>query len=539
MKKIKYIVGALFLGLTLNSCQDYLEEDIRSNVVGEEFYTTADGYESLINANYAKLKDIYGDEPWLFAAGTDMYAEGRNAEPPGLSQYSQLAPNSTGVGQLYSSCYSAIQTANTALYYADLTENFADLDKRIGEVKYLRANAYFLLVQTYGGVSIVTDYIDNVQLSFNRNSAEEVYNFIISELEESLDLVGDGTYNGRVNRRAVSHLLAKVYLTRAYENFGSASDYQTAADYADSAIGGQGLNLSFAELWMPGNDLNEETVFSVQYSPGAAATNPEELGHMQTAFFGPYQGGAEFANRAPYRTYTLCPTQYAVDLFTEEDDRWYVTFMQEVYDTYFNFYFIDDTSGLSVNHYYAAAWENTQAFEDNYVAEHPEATFHPYGSYVPSMNPNNDYQTIPVKKFDDPEAQFGESTSTRDIILARLAETYLIAAEAYLQAGDASTGLQRLNVVRERAGVDDATLADFDIDYILDERGRELLGEYHRWFDLKRTGTLVDRASMYHYLVEPGNFNGANGELKILRPIPQEALDLNQNNDFPQNPAYQ
>ena len=44
---------------------------------------------------------------------------------------------------------------------------------------------------------------------------------------------------------------------------------------------------------------------------------------------------------------------------------------------------------------------------------------------------------------------------------------------------------------------------------------------------------------MYHYLVEPGNFNGANGELKILRPIPQEALDLNQNNDFPQNPAYQ
>ena len=144
-----------------------------------------------------------------------------------------------------------------------------------------------------------------------------------------------------------------------------------------------------------------------------------------------------------------------------------------------------------------------------------------------------------MKKFDDPEAQFGQSTSTRDIILARLAETYLIAAEAYLQAGDASTGLQRLNVVRERAGVADATLADFDIDYILDERGRELLGEYHRWFDLKRTGTLVERASMHHYLIEPGNFNGANGELKILRPIPQEALDLNQNNDFPQNPAYQ
>ncbi|HIB36061.1 RagB/SusD family nutrient uptake outer membrane protein [Mesonia sp.] len=539
MKRIKYIVGALFLGLTLNSCQDYLEEDIRSNVIGDEYYTTVEGYESLVNANYAKLKDIYGDEPWLFVAGTDMYAEGRDAEPPGLSQYSQLAPNSTGVGQLYTTCYSAIQTANTALYYADLTENFTNLNKRVGEVKYLRANAYFLLVQTYGGVSIVTDYINEVQLTFDRNSAEEVYSFIISELEESLDLVDDGTYNGRVNRKAVNHLLAKVYLTRAYEDFGSASDYQTAANYADAAIGGQGLNLTFAELWMPDYEIKEETIFSVQYSNGAVATDPFELGHMQTAYFGPYQGGAEFAGDAPYRTYTLCPTQYAIDLFTEEDERWYVTFMQEVYTRYFDFYDEEDTSGLEVNHFYAAAWQDFEAFEDAYLATHPEATFHPYGSYVPSINPNNDYQTIPVKKFDDPEAPFGQSTSRRDIILARLAETYLIAAEAYLQAGDASTGLQRLNVVRDRAGVDDATLADFDIDYILDERGRELLGEYHRWFDLKRTGTLVERASMYHYLVEPGNFNGANGELKILRPIPQEALDLNQNNDFPQNPAYQ
>ncbi|MEE3243142.1 MAG: RagB/SusD family nutrient uptake outer membrane protein, partial [Bacteroidota bacterium] len=126
-----------------------------------------------------------------------------------------------------------------------------------------------------------------------------------------------------------------------------------------------------------------------------------------------------------------------------------------------------------------------------------------------------------------------------DIVLSRLGETYLIAAEAYLQAGQPGTGLTFLNDVRERAGVVDATLAEFDIDYILDERGRELMGEYHRWFDLKRTGTLIERASAYHYLVEEGNFNGANGELKILRPIPQSALDLNQNNDFEQNPAYQ
>ena len=82
MKKIKYIATALFLGLFLSSCDDYLEEDVRSNVTGDEFYTTEEGFESLVNANYAQLKEIYGNEPWLFAAGTDMYAEGRDAEPP-------------------------------------------------------------------------------------------------------------------------------------------------------------------------------------------------------------------------------------------------------------------------------------------------------------------------------------------------------------------------------------------------------------------------------------------------------------------------
>jgi hypothetical protein len=97
--------------------------------------------------------------------------------------------------------------------------------------------------------------------------------------------------------------------------------------------------------------------------------------------------------------------------------------------------------------------------------------------------------------------------------------------------------LLRLNAVRSRAGVEDATIGEFDIDYILDERARELFGEYHRWFDLKRTGKLVERTSLYNNQVSESDFNGA-GAQKILRPIPQQALDLNQNNDFPQNPAY-
>ncbi|MBL6449266.1 RagB/SusD family nutrient uptake outer membrane protein [Fulvivirga sp. 29W222] len=538
MKNIISILGLLTMILT--SCSDFLEEENKSSVTAEDFYITAEGFESLVNANYSQLREIYGGEAYIFCSGTDLYAEGRNAEPPGLSQYTQLTASSEGIAELYNSCYEAIQVANMALHYGELTEKTSTLDQRLAEIRYLRANAYFLLVQTYGGVSLVTEYISNPKLAFDRSSAEEVYDFIISELEEALKGVGAGTYDGRVTKRAVEHLLAKVHLTRGYEPFGASNDFSAAATYADNAIAGQGLTIPFLELWVPGNEMNSEVIFSVQFDQASISADPYNLGNMQAGYFSSYQGGSESAGDAPYRTYTLCPTQFAISLFDEGDERWEGTFMTTVYERYYDFYDVEDHGSLTVTEYYGPKWASTLEDQAAYEAAHPEATFHPYGIYVPSVSRNFDYETIPVRKFDDPNALFGEGrVSSRDIILSRLADTYLIAAEAYLQSGDPATGLLRLNEVRNRAGVAEATLAEFDIDYILDERGRELLGEYHRWFDLKRTGKLVERASAHHYLIEESNFVGANGEMKILRPIPQEALDLNQNRDFPQNPAYQ
>ncbi|UII31813.1 RagB/SusD family nutrient uptake outer membrane protein [Fulvivirga ulvae] len=538
MKNLIIILG--LLTIILSSCSDFLEEENKSNVTAEDFYVTEEGFESLVNANYSQLREIYGGEAYIFCSGTDLYAEGRDQEPPGLSQYTQLTASSEGVADLYNACYKAIQVANMALYYGDLTEQTSTFNQRLAEVRYLRANAYFLLVQTYGGVSLIEDYISSPELSFDRNGAEEIYVFIISELEASLQAIGSGAYDGRVTRRAVEHLLAKVHLTRGYETFGASDDFSKAATYADNAIAGQGLTIPFGELWAPGNEMNEEVIFSVQFDQASISADPTELGHMQASFFSSYLGGSEVAGDAPYRTYTLCPTQFAIDLFEEGDQRWEGTFMTEVYARYYDFYDVEDHSSLTVTEYYAPKWASSADDQAAYEAAHPEAEFHPYGIYVPSVSRNFDYETIPVRKFDDPKALFGDGrVSSRDIILSRLADTYLIAAEAYLQGGDPGTGLLRLNEVRRRAGVTDAILAEFDIDYILDERGRELLGEYHRWFDLKRTGKLVERASKHHYLIEESNFIGSNGELKILRPIPQEALDLNQNRDFPQNPAYQ
>jgi len=557
MKKIILILGLIVA--VFSSCNDYIEEESLSNVPADETYKTAAGFQLLVNTNYAWLKGIYGGNPWLFESGTDMYAEGRTPEPAGISQYTLLIPSSSNVDDLYNSCYQLIQSVNKTVYYSTVTAQTPNLNTLVGEAKYLRANAYFLLVQTYGGVPIVLDNITSPVLSFKRNTAEEVYAQIISDLDASLASVGTGTYSttGKVNKRAVNDLLAKVYLTRGYETFGTPADFTKAAAYADAAIAGQALNLAFDQLFKPGNDLNAETIFSVQYDKASTSTDPTKLGNNQFYYFSSYLGGAETG--APLRSYNLCPTDYALGLYEKGDKRWDATFMTEILEgpettngvtktiLYYPYYRSSNPASLKVRHFYAPKWftpADRLAWETA-NASRKAATFvyHPWGEYSAAYTliKNLDCYTIPVKKFDDPDPTTPSSTgpvSTRDIIVSRLGETYLIAAEAYLKAGVPTTGLDRLNEVRRRAGVANATIGQFNIDYILDERGRELLGEYKRWFDLKRTGTLVARASAHNYKIKAANFVGVDGKLKILRPIPQSALDLNQNKDFPQNPGY-
>lgn len=575
MKKIILILGVIIT--TLSSCSNYIEEESLSNVPADEAYKTAAGFQLLVNSNYAWLKGIYGGNPWLFCSGTDMYSDTNKApEPAGLSQYTTLIPISPNVEELYSSCYQQIQAVNKTLYYSTITEKVSNLNELVGEARFLRANAYFLLVQTYGGVPIINEHITSAVTSFDRNTAEEVYTQIIADLDFALANVGTAAYSttGKVNKRAVNDLLAKVYLTRGYETFGKQTDFATAATYADAAIAGQALNVPFDQLFKPGNDLNAETIFSVQYDKNSTSTSPTTLGNRQYLYFSTYLGGSETG--APTRSNNLIVTNYTLNLFEQGDTRWNATFMTEVLRgpetqpngtvkqvSYFPFYRSTNLSTTKVYNFFAPKWF-TPADKTAYInaitlagRKDPAFVYHDfdtapnkgYGAeFAQGTDPkaSTDEYTISVRKFDDPDptTPIGAlASSTRDIILARLGETYLIAAEAYFKAGNPTTALARLNEVRRRAGGGTAGVipvrTTINIDVILDERARELVGEYKRWFDLKRTGTLIDRCVLYNpRITSASNFDGANGQKKILRPIPQLALNLNQNKDFPQNPAY-
>jgi hypothetical protein len=160
-----------------------------------------------------------------------------------------------------------------------------------------------------------------------------------------------------------------------------------------------------------------------------------------------------------------------------------------------------------------------------------------------------------VKKFDDPNTDYTDTDNDyRDIVLFHVSDMYLIAAEAYLMAGQTVQALDKINAVRGRAGL--PALASFsayqpeyptnssftirDIDLVLDERARELYAEGHRWMDLRRTKQLVRyNVEFNQYINSASQMSNNLGEYKWLRPIPSNEISANTGiNAEDQNPGY-
>jgi hypothetical protein len=132
----------------------------------------------------------------------------------------------------------------------------------------------------------------------------------------------------------------------------------------------------------------------------------------------------------------------------------------------------------------------------------------------------------------------GDITSGRtakDVMVYRLAETCLLRAEAYMKNGDLQNAANDINVVRTRAHAKPVTPAEVTIDYILDERIRELLIEEPRRRTLIRTGKLVERVRKYDVLIESRT---SIQDYHQFFPIPQEAIDANFGTKLEQNPGY-
>lgn len=565
MKKFIYTAIILVCSISLVSCDDFLTTDNKSNVTDKEYFSTKSGFESLVANAYSTLRDIYAatSYPTYFHAGTDMYADGRSYINDELHEYETLNPENSSMKELYTACYKGIRAAYAVKYYAaDANIDESLRNRRVDEARVIAAHYYYLLVNTFGGVPLMKEYVSDAQVGYPKSTAEEVYTYIIQELESVISngFIENSTAThggGRASLEAARALLSMTYLAAAWD-LNKTEYFGKAAQAADAVIGNRRLTTPFADLWRAdySGDDNEEFLWDVEYDY-ATDHNTVGGGHPWSSFYCNHFGGQEDHGKGTTSSFII--SLHALHCFERGDVRYDVTFMKELPDivtaskySYWDWYKNGETFiGTPIMRYYAAWYETEEDIEawraldpenrkDTWILPMDDNTSDPreymqhgisYETFV-----ENSYGGASCRKFDDSNtASYSNKTDYRDIHILTLSEIYLVAAEAYLKAGQSKEALARLNEVRRRAQVDAAT--SIDIDAILKERVCELFGQGSRWMDLRRTQKLVEYNNLYNPQIK-GRAQQVIGK-KLLRPIPQAAIDANEMMSAEdQNPGY-
>ena len=553
INKIKgFALGGLLLMST--SCQDLLKEEVISKI-GNDYMSTAKGFEDATKAAYSSLRTFYGTQLGLTLTeyGTDIYATGADGGYKGFHFYdNQIQPTVDYMNILWDEMYRGINTCNAVLDRAAAVTGVTDATKklRIAEVKFLRAHYYYILLQQYGPLNLrLTETLAPTKET-KRNSEAEVYAQIIKDCNEAIADLENKAHSadyGRATKASAEALLAKVYLAKAYGPNKAADDFQKAADLCTNLITKYSFRLldDFAAVHNEDNQQNAEVVFAVQYTTDmiANATNVGGEGgggNNLHLFFGmQYDTQAGMVRDVFYgRPFKrLRPTNFLLNTVfadRENDSRYKKSFR----DTWksnspgtFNTSF--DNSKAKVT--FAAG--DTTIFIPGYEMSKEERATKKYQVLVPSAYNEALFPTL-QKFFDTKRSDRTEPRGSRDHFVWRLADIYLMRAEALFQTGKKAEALADVNAVRERAawpGKKEAmriTQDQLTFDFIVDERARELAGEQTRWLDLKRWGLLVDRVKKHNPQAQ------AVAEKHYLRPIPQTQIDRAAAGTFTQNPGY-
>lgn len=589
MKKLAYLV-VLMATLSLTACDDFLTADNKSNVTDADYFTTASGFQSLVNDAYSQLLGIYdsGDEDNYFIAGTDMYGDGRGNINEALHRWSNITPENGTVKNFYNKSYDAIRSCYAVKYYAASASVSEEVKaKAIDEARFVAAYYYYLLVNNFGGVPLVTEFAASAVSGYPRATAQEVYEHIIGELTEiisnnNLKAQTATAGGGEASIEAAKALLAKTYLSAAWD-LNNTAYFAEAAKLADQVIAGRQLKTEFADLWAAdrSGDDNEEFIFDIEFTD--ASHDPDGFNNNYQAYFSNYYGGTEEGMKQG-RSAGL-PTLRMLKLFTKEDKRYDATFMRELLvkedfsqvsttlfkndktgaaiGDYFGWYANGNSAmGKIVAVYYPAWWDTLDDIKawraqdpenrkNTFIIPQQEKTWvmEPWGVYHDEYDPDKEgtrkfdttdalaktWSTQPCRKFDDCTNPNYYSKSFRDVHLITLPEIFFVAAEAYLKAGDNAKALDRLNATRVRAGL--AKETSVTIDKILEESAREMFGNGQRRMDLRRTQKLVEYNNLYNEHLK-GNAASIIGD-KLLWPIPQSAIDANGSmTEEDQNPGY-
>lgn len=531
--------------ILLGACNKQLEEYNPSGLTVDQVFSTPDGFETLVTAAYSYNRWWYGKEEGYSIAemGTDLWTSGTGDKYSDLTQYLNLQASNAVMAGLWKQLYAAVNLCNLGIARVDKA-GFADNIRvtRDAELRFLRAFYYWHIVETWGGVHFTTQPTEGVVTTANRTPVDTFYAQIFRDLEVAVTNlpVTTGDY-GRVTKPAAQAFLARICLTRGLN--------ERAAVLADSVISKYSFALesNYARLWSMDNLQNKEVVWAVNYMKNLVfddRTNATlyPTGHSRGANNGHLMFGMKYddlpgmqrdiANGRPFNRYM--PTLFMLNLYNENADARYEGSFRQVWycnnlKTAPDGMKLGDTAVFCSKKAVNGTGKKYRIYDRN-------------ASYAENEGGKDRTHYVSLKKFDDP-TRLGkdEEQSARDAFIIRLAELYLIAAEAQFNLGNSAKAADYINVIRKRAAIPGheaemvISASDITLDFILDERARELVGEQLRWFDLKRTGKLGERISAH-------NPDAAKyfQSYHTLRPIPQEQIDAVTNKtEFTQNPNYQ
>jgi len=517
----------------------------------------------------------------------------------------------------------------------------AQKDLRIAELKALRGFYYFQMVQQFGAIPIITKVPDEPQYEFSRAPVSEVYKQIISDFRSAgpgLPWRYTGADRGRATRAMAYHFLAKAYLTRgsavADQRGQQPTDMDSVIAFSDSVItkSGHALESDYGNLFSAAyadgkvpalgengapptgskakideNNSSNEIIFAAQFSSNLNLSTPA---NNQTHLFYPSAYDAnipglvrDFFNGRPFRR--LRPTDYTIDIFDKvNDSRFWKSFQTVFYRNVASntnlpvFTAANAPDPSLVGKPRVGLGDTAAIYIVNPVTRPLTAAeisamryFSVFARYkqVSGTDITTDYtgnKYLTLVKFADPirlTTTNNEARGIRNGTFARLADTYLMIAEAYGRKGDYPKALTYVNTLRRRAAfksgetrtwqiwrylggttaLDDtynnnqatttlfttnapseqyppsasSTQARF-IHFMLNERTRELCGEFYRWEDLVRTETFFERTKLYNL-----DISGSFAQFHKLRPIPLLQMISQTTNGHPMSPqdmqAYQ
>lgn len=552
MKRILIYIPIFFL-ITVTGCNEetWLEEiplDFYSPL--NSFSTEAD-FNSAVATLYVNVRTTLYDVNTMHGRAmhypTDL-AWCTIALAHDLNLYQdKLFPNSVEVQSVWSGLYQIIFNANAIIGRIDsdgvkFTSEEAKNNLK-AEAFFFRAFAMRSLANLFGGVPIILEEIKAPKRDFVRSTREEVWRQCVEDLQLASQYLPEITAvreEGRISKAVAFHLLSEVYI--------SLKNWDGAIQAASAVINNPNFSLMtdrfgknrdqpgdvYRDLFKRNNQNrssgNREGLWVDQFeylktgggtsNRLAWAVNPFYIQLKDSddvnLFIGPtvHHGGRPIG--------WLSGTHYMSQLIWEKD------FDKDIRNSPYNI--IRDIKADNP----ASRFYGQYIVESGAISEFPNIYNRWWSMIYAKLTPfGDDYPSEFVINAATGLVNNQATSSYTDSYIFRLAETYILRAEAFLGKGDLESAAKDINVVRARANASPAQAEEINIDYILDERARELHWEELRLMTLMRLGKMVERVRKYNTLVGHGIASHQN-----LWPVPFREIETNTEAILEQNPGY-